>query len=137
MHVNGSEPLAPTSGLRQVRDGFAAWNAVTGSRLRYSDGGATDARGFTFDGVSTISFGDPLGQLDPPTNCTGTLGLGGYFPDDSLTRVVNGQTFSRILQGDVVFNDGWAGCGFYQTYANPAPGATPEPGPAPRPCPPP
>src|SRR5262249_58939794 len=41
--------------------------------------GWTDARGFAFDGVSTISFGDPLGQLDPPTNCSGTLGLGGYF----------------------------------------------------------
>src|SRR5207245_1045758 len=118
MHVNGSEPLAPTSGLGQVRDGFAAWNAVTGSRPRYSDGGATDARGFTFDGVSTISFGDPLGQLDPPTNCSGTLGLGGYFRDDTQTRVVNGQTFSRILEGDVVFNDGWAGCGFYEAYAN-------------------
>src|SRR2546426_394120 len=126
MHVNGSEPRAPTSGLGQVRDGFAAWNAVTGSRLRYSDGGATDARGFTFDGVSTISFGDPLGQLDPPTNCSGTLGLGGYFRDDTQTRVVNGQTFSRILEGDVVFNDGWAGCGFYETYANLAEVATHE-----------
>ncbi|OLD96931.1 MAG: hypothetical protein AUG80_12850 [Candidatus Rokubacteria bacterium 13_1_20CM_4_68_9] len=126
MHVNGSEPLAPTSGLGQVRDGFAAWNAVTGSRLRYSDGGATDARGFTFDGVSTISFGDPLGQLDPPTNCSGTLGLGGYFRDDTQTRVVNGQTFSRILEGDVVFNDGWAGCGFYEAYANLAEVATHE-----------
>src|SRR3989442_2092782 len=126
MHVNGSEPLAPTSGLGQVRDGFAAWNAVTGSRLRYSDGGATDARSFTFDGVSTISFGDPLGQLDPPTNCSGTLGLGGYFRDDTQTRVVNGQTFSRILEGDVVFNDGWAGCGFYEAYANLAEVATHE-----------
>src|SRR5262245_39633961 len=126
MHVNGSEPLAPTSGLGQVRDGFAAWNAVTGSRLRYTDGGSTDARGFAFDGVSTISFGDPLGQLDPPTNCSGTLGLGGYFRDDTQTRVVNGQTFSRILEGDVVFNDGWTGCGFYETYANLAEVATHE-----------
>ena len=126
MHVNGSEPLAPTSGLGQVRDGFAAWNAVTGSRLRYTDGGSTDARGFTFDGVSTISFGDPLGQLDPSTNCSGTLGFGGYFRDDTQTRVVNGQTFSRILEGDVVFNDGWAGCGFYETYANLAEVATHE-----------
>src|SRR5262249_34107400 len=64
------------------------------------------------------SFGDPLGQLDPPTNCTGTLGVAGYFRDDTQTRVVNGQTFSRILEGDVVFNDGWAGCGFYETYTN-------------------
>src|SRR2546425_2584999 len=118
MRVNGSEPLAPTSGLGQVRDGYGAWNAVAGSALRYVDGGSTDARGFTFDGVNTISFGDPLGQLDPPTNCTGALGLGGYFRDDSLTRVVNGQTFSRILEGDVVFNDGWARRGFSQTCAH-------------------
>src|SRR5207244_2028559 len=87
MRVNGSEPVAPTSGLGQVRDGYGAWNAVAGSALRYVDGGSTDARGFAFDGVNTISFGDPLGQLDPPTNCTGTLGLGGYFRDDTQTRV--------------------------------------------------
>src|SRR5947209_3526997 len=126
MRMSASEPLAPTSGLGQVRDGYGAWNAVAGSALRYVDGGSTDARGFAFDGVNTISFGDPLGQLDPPTNCTGTLGLGGYFRDDSQTRVVNGQTFSRILEGDVVFNDGWAGCGFYETYANLAEVATHE-----------
>src|SRR5262249_60474182 len=97
-----------------------------GSALRWVDSGSTDARGFTFDGVNTISYGDPLGQLDPPTNCTGTLGLGGFFRDDSQTRVVNGQTFSRILEADVVFNDGWAGCGFYEAYANLAEVATHE-----------
>src|SRR2546425_173600 len=126
MRMSASEPLAPTSGFGQVRDGYGAWNAVVGSALRYIDGGATDARGFTFDGVNTISFGDPLGQLDPPTNCTGTLAVGGYYRDDTQTRVVNGQTFSRILEGDVVFNDGWAGCGFYETYTNLAEVATHE-----------
>jgi hypothetical protein len=39
---------------------------------------------------------------------------------------VNGTTFNRIVEGDVVFNDGWDGCGFYENFSNLAEVATHE-----------
>jgi hypothetical protein len=64
--------------------------------------------------------------MDPPVNCTGTLAMGGFFRSTTESRVVNGTTFMRILDGNVVFNDGWQGCGFYETFANFAEVATHE-----------
>ena len=126
MLTNGSgEPLAPGSGFSQIRDALAAWSGVAGSSFRYDDGGLTSAGGFRNDGVNAISFRDPLGDMDPPVNCTGTLAYGGYFRSGEA-RVLNGQSFYRIIEGDVVFADGWNGCGFYETYANLAEVATHE-----------
>ncbi|MBI2205680.1 MAG: matrixin family metalloprotease [Candidatus Rokubacteria bacterium] len=119
------EPAAPGGGFDAVRAGYNAWNGVTSSAARVWDGGATSAAGFQFDGVSAVSFGDPLGQIDPPSSCSGTLALTGYYRTDE-TRVVDGTTFYRIVEGDVVFADGWAGCGFYESYANLAEVATHE-----------
>ena len=124
--INGrGEPLAPGSGFAQVRDAMAAWSGVAGSSFRYEDAGTTTAGGFRSDGVSAVAFRDPLGDIDPPVNCTGTLAYGGYFRSDE-TRVVNGRSFYRIIEGDVVFADGWDGCGFYERYANLAEVATHE-----------
>ena len=124
--INGrGEPLAPGSGFAQVRDAMAAWSGVAGSSFRYEDAGTTTAGGFRNDGVSAVAFRDPLGDIDPPVNCTGTLAYGGYFRSDE-TRVVNGRSFYRIIEGDVVFADGWDGCGFYERYANLAEVATHE-----------
>ncbi|HEY3101009.1 MAG TPA: Ig-like domain-containing protein [Methylomirabilota bacterium] len=126
MLINGrGEPLAPGSGFAQIRDAMAAWSGVAGSSFRYEDAGTTTAGGFRNDGVSAIAFRDPLGDIDPPVNCTGTLAYGGYFRSDE-TRVVNGRSFYRIIEGDVVFADGWDGCGFYERYANLAEVATHE-----------
>ncbi|HEV8584337.1 MAG TPA: Ig-like domain-containing protein [Methylomirabilota bacterium] len=126
MLINSSgEPLAPGNGVNQIRDAFAAWSGVSGSSFRYADGGFTSAAGFQNDGVNAISFRDPLGDIDPPVNCSGTLAYGGYWRSGE-TRVVNGQSFYRIIEGDIVFADGWNGCGFYETYANLAEVATHE-----------
>jgi hypothetical protein len=123
---SGGEPRAPGSGLAQVRAAFAAWNAAAGSSLRYRDGGFTAASGFSFDGVNAISFGDPHGEIDPPVACRGTLAIGGYYRSGSETRAVNGRSFYRILEGDLVFADGWDGCGFYEDFENLAEVATHE-----------
>ena len=124
--INASgEPLAPGGGFAQIRDALAAWSGVAGSSFRYEDGGRTSAGGFRSDGVSAISFRDPQGEIDPPVNCAGTLAYGGYFRTGE-TRVLNGQSFYRIVEGDVVFADGWGGCGFYENYANLAEVATHE-----------
>ncbi|MPZ78109.1 MAG: matrixin family metalloprotease [Deltaproteobacteria bacterium] len=120
------EPSAPGSGFAQIRTAYQAWSTVIGSTFRFQDGGFTSAQGFSADGVNAISFGDPLGQIDPPQDCSGTLAIGGYFRSASETRAINGQTFFRILEGDIVFNDGWQGCGFYEDFSNLAEVATHE-----------
>jgi hypothetical protein len=38
--------------------------------------------------------------------------------DVTETRIVNGQSFFRIVEGDVVFNTGWKGCGFLEDFNN-------------------
>lgn len=120
------EPNAPGGGFEQIRSAYRAWSTVIGTTFKFHDGGFTSAQGFSFDGINTVSFGDPLGQIDPPQGCSGTLAIGGYFRSTSQTGVVNGQTFFRILEGDLVFADGWQGCGFYEDFSNLAEVATHE-----------
>jgi len=124
--INSSgEPLAPTQGFDQVRAALQAWSSISGSSFRYQDGGFTTGGGFNKDGVSAVSFRDPNGDMQNPTRCSGTLGLGGFFASGQK-RTVNGTTFNRIIEGDVVFNDGWDGCGFYENFSNLAEVATHE-----------
>ncbi|MBP1779971.1 MAG: hypothetical protein H6Q86_5982, partial [candidate division NC10 bacterium] len=128
MKINPSgEPLAPTNGFEQTRQALQAWSSVPGARFRFQDGGFTDTAGFRDDGVNTVSFRDPDGDMDPPVNCSGVLAVGGFSRSDySQTRIVNGTTFHRILEGDLVFNGGWEGCGFYENFASLAEVATHE-----------
>jgi hypothetical protein len=123
---SAGEPRAPTLGFDQVRQGLAAWSNDPFANFRYQDGGLTGARGIHLDGVSTFTFGDPDGVIDPPVNCSGTLAMGGFFRSGTESRVVNGQTYMRILEGDIVLADGWQGCGFYEVFANLAETATHE-----------
>ncbi len=126
MYINsGGEPLAPTSGLDQIRAGYSAWSDPSLSPFRYHDGGTTSADGTQLDGVNAVSFHDPLGQMDPPVGCTGTLAFTTIWWNGQ-TKTIQGTVFSRITEADVVFNDGWQGCGFYETFANFAEVATHE-----------
>jgi hypothetical protein len=119
MRVNAQgEPAAPGYGFEQIAVALKAWSGVDGSSFHYQDDGFTDADGFQEDGVSAISFGDPLGQMDPPVDCAGLLAIAGFMQDVTETRIVNGQSFFRIVEGDVVFNTGWKGCGFLEDFNN-------------------
>jgi hypothetical protein len=127
MRINSAgEPLAPTSGFDQIRAGLQAWSVVTGTNFRFRDAGFTTAAGFENDGVNAVSFRDPLGEIDNPVGCTGTLAVGGGFFDTNQSLIVNGQEFKRMIEGDIAFNDGWEGCGFYENFANFAEVATHE-----------
>jgi len=127
MYMNsGGLPQAPSQGFDEVRQGMAAWSNDPQANFRYADGGFTQAGGMRYDGVNAVSFNDPDGVMDPPVSCTGTLAMGGFFRSTTQSRVVNGTTFMRILEGDVVFNDGWQGGGFYESFANFAEVATHE-----------
>ncbi len=116
---------APSGGPSAVRSGYSAWNAVSGSAARFQDAGTTTVAGYAYDGVNSIAFGDPNGEIDPPSGCAGTLAIGGYFRS-GVTKTVSAQVFYEILEGDIVFADGWAGCGFYESTTNLAEVATHE-----------
>jgi hypothetical protein len=119
---------APRSGggFEQFVAAYATWSSVAGSSFRYQHGGFTTAAGFRRDSVSAVSFRDPLNPMDSPVGCSGVLAIGGFFTTSSQTRTINGTTFARIVEGDVVMNSGWQGCGFYQNFANFAEVATHE-----------
>ena len=70
-----------------------------------------------YDGVNSVSFRDPLGQIGLPSGCRGVLAIGGFYRAPEL-RTVNGVTFYRIIDADVTTADGWKGCGFYENQAN-------------------
>jgi hypothetical protein len=117
---------APTGASTAVQSALNALTGVSGSSFRFQNGGSTSSGGMSFDGVNAISFGDPRGQIDPPTNCSGVLAIGGYYRSGTTTTVINGQTYYKILEGDLTFADGWTGCGFYENPANVAEVATHE-----------
>ncbi len=74
--------------------------------------------GFTNDGVSVISYNDPLNQLTDPSGCGGILAASLYINGTADTRTVNGVVFNRLLENDIVFNNGWIGCGILDNSVN-------------------
>jgi hypothetical protein len=118
VHTNRSgEPRTPGGGFAEVRAALGAWTTAAGSSLDFRDGGLTDAVGMEYDGVNSVSFRDPLGQIPAPSNCRGILAIGGYYRT-SETRSIGGRTFYRIVDADVTTADGWQGCGFYENPTN-------------------
>ncbi len=106
--VNPAGALTPSRGADEARATADSWSSVPGSSLRVGIAGTTSAAGFRGDGVSAISFGDPLGQIDPPVNCQGVVAIGGVSSADPSRKVsIGGKQFARILEGDVVFNTGF------------------------------
>lgn len=118
LNPSASPPGAPGA----LWAALMAWMGVSGSSFRFAYGGLTTAAGLRYDGENAISFGDPLGQMSPPfvsqevnpltgkPLCRGTLAIGGYFRSGSVTTIVNGQPYYKIIEGDLVFADGWEGC---------------------------
>jgi hypothetical protein len=104
--------------IAAVRDALAAWSNVPGSSFRYVDAGFTpppNPGGFRRDGLTAVWFRDPAGDMSPPVNCQGTLAIGGITAFNSAeTKTISGRNFSRTLEGDVVFNRGWGGCGRFE-----------------------
>lgn len=86
--------------------------------FRYEDAGFTSDRGLRSDGENTVTFRDPLNQIDPPVNCSGMLALGGFFSTSSSGSTIDGQFFPQITEGDLVISEGWEGCGFYENPKN-------------------
>jgi hypothetical protein len=101
-----NQTAAPIAGggVTEINQALAAWTNVQTTSLVLQNAGSTTAFGFQQDGVSAISFNDPLGQMSLPVGCSGTLAIGGVSSAGSQTTVIGGKTFNRVFEGDVVFN---------------------------------
>ncbi|MGA9773761.1 MAG: putative Ig domain-containing protein [Blastocatellia bacterium] len=102
--VNPTGSPIANGGNTEVNLALAAWTNVQTSSLILQNGGSTAVSGFKNDGVSAISYNDPLDQMSDPVGCSGTLAIGGVTRAGGGTRVIGGITFSHIFEGDVVFN---------------------------------
>jgi len=92
-------------GSAEVTRAMNAWPNNSGAAIRLRIAGQTGSCGIVFDGANTISFGDCMGQLDPPVGCAGVVALTAF----SWTRefkVIGGTTFSRLVETDTIFNKG-------------------------------
>lgn len=109
----GDAKIGATASRNAIDAAFAAWTNVTGASIvLQSAGAATPTRDAFCDGASKIVFNDPFEDVTDPSSCGGILAIGGYCAG-TATRTVNGVEFKQIAEGDIIFNDGWGNCSFW------------------------
>jgi len=111
----GDDKLGPAASDAAMAAAFAAWTNVPNSSLVLEAAGSTAATPNTFcDGTTKVIFNDPYNQVTDPNGCGGILAIGGYCAGASF-RTVNGVNFRKINEGDIVFNNGWTNCAFWNS----------------------
>jgi hypothetical protein len=112
---NGAgSPVAGATARAGFLAALRAWTDVAGAAVAPVDGGdTTQACRVFFDG-SVVSHGDPCGQMPAfdAATCSGVLAITGVSGFTLERRVVNGTSFLRMTEADVVFNAD-TGC-FYE-----------------------
>jgi hypothetical protein len=98
-------------GFTEFQIGIAAWNNDAGSNIRYVYGGTSGASGGLgqSDGINAILFNDPNNEIAGSFSCEqgGVLATANYRA--SGVGSFKGATFRRIVESDIVIQDG-AGC---------------------------
>ena len=105
----GQSGIGLDATVAAFKTAIQAWNGDTGSNVRYSYAGLTEASSGTGrgDGTNAILFDDPNGQVEGSFACPGggVIALGGpRFL--RATRDWNGQEAHEAVEGDIVTNDG-------------------------------
>jgi hypothetical protein len=107
-HQTGQSGLAD-GGVSEASAGMAAWTNDSGTPISYQNVGTTTASaGFAggADGVNTILWNDPNGEVDPYScGSGGTLAIGGPWFSNA-TQMFSGTAYHAISEGDVVVNNG-------------------------------
>jgi hypothetical protein len=110
---HGSQPGALNGGLTALNRALNSWTNDAGSNVVLVNGGPkTVTEGLNkSDGTNSIQFNDPLGEIPGTFNpaAGGTLAIGGAFASGSHT--FGGETFTTIVEGDLVVQDGISGSG--------------------------
>src|SRR3954452_19638779 len=114
---HGMQPGALNGGLTAIQRALAAWTNDPGSNIVYSYGGETTIARTGFnggnpDGVNTIQFNDPAGQIPGSFSGAGgsTLAIGGAWFGSS-THSAHGEQYFTIGESDLVVQDGITGAG--------------------------
>lgn len=110
--ATGDAKLGTAASRAAIDAAFQAWTDVPTATIVLADAGPTSPSGSFCDGVSKIVFNDPNSAVTDPNGCGGVLAIGGYC-GGSGTRTVNGTTFREIVEADIVFNNGFSGCSFW------------------------
>lgn len=108
-HMNGSQSGLSGGGLTEFKRAMAAWNGESTTPVRYVYGGSSSSSAeFSGpDGQNVILFGDPnntIGDFDC-ANDSGALAVSGNWGDPAIGSF-NGKSFVRIVEAEVVVNDG-------------------------------
>jgi hypothetical protein len=106
----GGQPGLAGGGFNEFQIGLQAWNNDPSTPIHYVYGGTTAADGglTTSDGVNSILFGDPHGEITTPFSCGlgGILAHGGPWYDPTDTGTFNGKRFIRTQEADITTNKG-------------------------------
>lgn len=121
VHQDGQPGLTMQQFETAVKRGTAAWDAVSGTNIRYSFVGTTTATGglrespIGADNVNAVVTGDPnnSSRFGGPYNCFsgGVLAFGGPWFTTSTQVGPGGERFHQIVEGDIVTNKN-LGCFF-------------------------
>ena len=82
--------------------GFAGWNNVLASPVLEVTGTTTSTTR-----ENNVRFNDPDSEIADPSNCSGTMGYGGYSYTTGTTQVVNGTTFYKAYDAFMIMNNGF------------------------------
>jgi hypothetical protein len=114
---HGTQPGAAGGGVTSVQRALASWTNDGGSNIAYNYGGTTNVaqtgfNGGDSDGVNTIQFNDPAGEIPGSFSPTGgaTLAIGGAW-FGTATHTANGERYFTIGEADLVVQDGITGTG--------------------------
>ena len=106
--INPDQVLNPQVAA-DVDAAMRAWSTVPGCSLRVVDGGT--ATTCTIDGFGVADFDNCKGLFASAGLCQSILAESGFDFDPGQTRVVNGTTFTRIVDGYLSLNP-YAACYF-------------------------
>ena len=114
--LTGGQAGMPGGGFAEFQSARLAWNAEPATPINLIDGGMTSNSGSPCNGGNAIRWNDPQDEIPGSFNCStgGVLASGGYCA--SGTGTFNGHLFDRIVEGDIVIQNG-AGC-FLQGNGN-------------------
>ena len=114
MSTDGDRDLGVDGSVYAVNAALAAWSTTDCSSLRLADVGTADPVPFgACDGRTQITFNDPADEITNPIGCHGVLAVGGVCSDSGTVSSFNGVPFYRITEGDVVVNNGFGSCPFW------------------------
>jgi hypothetical protein len=99
-------PVPATTARAGFGAALQAWTDVAGATIAPTDGGDTSQACRVFFDGGVISHGDPCDQMEAfdAASCSGVLAITGVSGFTLESKVVNGTSFLRMTEADIVFN---------------------------------